>query len=84
VREAVFTVFFEQLGLPRESALALSFLGWVLIMLFSTSGAVAYLSRRRGSTGVQPGFDRGQTGVRPESNPFDEPDPPEIATRDTF
>jgi uncharacterized protein (TIRG00374 family) len=65
VREGVFIVFFDQLGLPRESALALSFLGWVLIMLFSTSGAVAYLSRARGQTGVRPGSDRGQTPLRP-------------------
>jgi uncharacterized membrane protein YbhN (UPF0104 family) len=45
VREATFGFYFTQLGLSLESALALSFLGAVLIMLFSTSGAVAYLLR---------------------------------------
>lgn len=47
VREWVFGAYFTQLGLPLESALALSFIGAVLIMLFSTSGAVVYLSRRQ-------------------------------------
>lgn len=47
VREWVFGTYFTQLGLPLESALALSFIGAALIMLFSTSGAVVYLSRRR-------------------------------------
>ena len=46
VREWVFGTYFTQLGLPLESALALSFIGAALIMLFSTSGAVVYLSRR--------------------------------------
>lgn len=45
VREATFSVFFARVGLPIESALALSFVGAVLIMLFSTTGAVAYLAR---------------------------------------
>ena len=47
VREWVFTTYLGRLGLPAESALALSFIGAALIMLFSTSGAVAYLSRRQ-------------------------------------
>ena len=47
VREWVFSAYFTQLGLPLEWALALSFIGAALIMLFSTSGAVVYLSRRR-------------------------------------
>jgi uncharacterized protein (TIRG00374 family) len=46
VREAVFGSYLTRLGLPLESALALSFIGAALIMLFSTSGAVVYLSRR--------------------------------------
>jgi uncharacterized membrane protein YbhN (UPF0104 family) len=46
VREATFVVYFQQIGLPAESALALSFIGAVLIMLFSTSGAVAYATGR--------------------------------------
>jgi len=47
VRETTFGLYFSRLGLPLESALALSFVGAVLIMLFSTTGAVAYLTRPR-------------------------------------
>ena len=47
VREATFTVYFAALGLPSESAFALSFIGAVLIMLFSLSGAVVYVMRGR-------------------------------------
>jgi hypothetical protein len=47
VREATFGFYFTRLGLPLESALALSFIGAVLVMLFSTSGAVTYLARKR-------------------------------------
>ncbi len=47
VREWVFGAYLTRLGLPLESALALSFIGAALIMLFSTSGAVVYLSRRQ-------------------------------------
>jgi len=47
VREATFGFYFTRLGLPLESALALSFIGAVLVMIFSTSGAIAYLARRR-------------------------------------
>jgi glycosyltransferase 2 family protein len=47
VREATFSYYFAQLGLPLESALALSFLGAVLVMVFSLSGAAAYLARTR-------------------------------------
>jgi uncharacterized protein (TIRG00374 family) len=46
VREATFTFYFSKLHLPIESALALSFIGAALIMLFSVSGAVAYLTRK--------------------------------------
>jgi len=48
VREATFGFYFTQLGQPLESALALSFIGAALIMLFSTSG-VPFLLRRRSS-----------------------------------
>ena len=52
VREATFSVYFARLHLPLESAIALSFIGAVAIMLFSTSGAVVYLVRRsHGDTG---------------------------------
>jgi uncharacterized protein (TIRG00374 family) len=45
VREATFVLYLKPLGVPPESALALSFIAQVLIMIFSTSGAVAYLTR---------------------------------------
>jgi uncharacterized protein (TIRG00374 family) len=51
VREATFGFYFNRLGLPLESALLVSFMGAALIMLFSLTGAVAYLGRRRGSPG---------------------------------
>lgn len=47
VREATFSYYFAQLGLPLESALALSFLGAVLVMIFSLSGAAVYLAKPR-------------------------------------
>jgi glycosyltransferase 2 family protein len=45
VREAAFTFYFSRIGLPIESALVVSFMGAGLIILFSLSGAVAYLLR---------------------------------------
>src|SRR4029078_4192833 len=45
VREATFGFYFSRLGLPLESALLVSFMGAVLIMLFSLTGGVAYLRR---------------------------------------
>jgi hypothetical protein len=45
VREATFAFYLTRLGLPLESAIALSFIGAVLIMVFSMSGAIAYLTR---------------------------------------
>jgi hypothetical protein len=51
VREATFTVYFHQIGLPRESALVVSFMGAALMMLFSLSGAAVYILR--GSRGRQ-------------------------------
>lgn len=61
VREATFTLYFARLGLPAESAFALSFLGAVLIMVFSLSGAAAYVLRGRqkpAAAGVSMGDDR--------------------------
>jgi len=49
VREATFSYYFARLGLPLESALALSFLGAVLVMVFSLSGGAISLSRSRHS-----------------------------------
>jgi len=45
IRDATFGFYFTRLGLPLESALLVSFVGAALIMLFSLSGGVAYLSR---------------------------------------
>jgi uncharacterized membrane protein YbhN (UPF0104 family) len=45
VREATFTFYFSRIGLPIESALVVSFMGAGLVILFSLSGAVAYLLR---------------------------------------
>jgi hypothetical protein len=45
VREATFTLYFSRIGLPIESALVVSFMGAGLIILFSLSGAAAYLMR---------------------------------------
>ena len=47
VREATFGYYFTRFGEPLETALALSFVGAALIMLFSISGAVANVTRRR-------------------------------------
>jgi glycosyltransferase 2 family protein len=46
VREQTFVLYLTRLGLPAESALAMSFLGAAMIMLFSTSGFAAYISRK--------------------------------------
>jgi glycosyltransferase 2 family protein len=50
VREATFGFYFTQLGQPLESALALSFIGAALIMIFSTSGVPFLLQRRRSAS----------------------------------
>ena len=57
IREQTFTSYFKALHLPAASALALSLTSAALIMLFSTSGAVAYLTRRERT-------DVGAEGVR--------------------
>jgi uncharacterized protein (TIRG00374 family) len=46
LREGLFTVYFAQVGLPRESALAFSLVGAGLAVALSLSGAVAWLARR--------------------------------------
>lgn len=46
VRESVFIVYFGQIGLGRDSALAFSLVGAGLIVLLSLSGAVVWTSRR--------------------------------------
>ncbi len=47
VREATFGAYFTRLGLPLESALAVSLVGAVLVMVFSLSGAVALIPDRQ-------------------------------------
>ncbi|HXE80006.1 MAG TPA: lysylphosphatidylglycerol synthase transmembrane domain-containing protein [Vicinamibacterales bacterium] len=46
VREAVFSYYFSRLGAPIEGALVISLLGAGLVMLFSLTGALAYVLRR--------------------------------------
>jgi len=46
VREATFGFYLSQIGIPLESAMALSFIAAGLVMLFSMSGAAAYVARR--------------------------------------
>jgi hypothetical protein len=45
IRESVFIVYFRQLGLSRDSALAFSLVGAGLIVILSLSGAVVWSSR---------------------------------------
>lgn len=46
LREGTFGLYFSRMGLPPAQGVALSFIGAALMMLFSISGAVAYLTRR--------------------------------------
>lgn len=52
IRETVFIVYFAQVGLPRESALAFSLVGAGLIVLLSLSGAVVWTSRGQANAAV--------------------------------
>ncbi len=45
VREATFSFYFTRLGLPIESAVIVSLVGAGLIIIFSLTGAVAYIGR---------------------------------------
>jgi uncharacterized protein (TIRG00374 family) len=45
LREGLFALYFSQVGLPRESALAFSLTGAGLIILLSLSGAVVWMAR---------------------------------------
>jgi hypothetical protein len=49
IRESVFILYFAQVGLPRDSALAFSLVGAGLIVLMSLSGAVVWTSRGSGA-----------------------------------
>lgn len=46
LRESVFAVYFAQVGLSRDSALAFSLVGAGLMVLLSLSGAIVWTSRR--------------------------------------
>jgi len=54
IRESVFILYFSQVGLPKESALAFSLLGAGLIVVLSLSGAVVWTSRNVPSTPSAP------------------------------
>jgi hypothetical protein len=56
LREGLFTVYFGQVGLPKESALAFSLVGAGLVVLLSLSGAVAWMGRT-GAEPSEPGAD---------------------------
>jgi hypothetical protein len=45
VREATFSFYFTQLGLPIQSGVLVSLGATVLMMIFSLSGAAVYMSR---------------------------------------
>jgi uncharacterized protein (TIRG00374 family) len=49
VREGTFVGYLAQIGISKESAVTLSLIGAVLVMVFSMSGAAAYLARRKKS-----------------------------------
>jgi uncharacterized membrane protein YbhN (UPF0104 family) len=50
VREAAFTFYLTPLGVPRESAVLLPLVATALVILFSLTGGVLYVSRKRFST----------------------------------
>lgn len=50
VREGTFVTYLARIGVPQESAIALSLIGAALVMLFSMLGAAAYLTRRKAKT----------------------------------
>lgn len=70
VREATFGYYFSRLGLPLESALLVSFVGAGLVMLFSVSGGVVYLTRR-GAPAEDPEMTTVQLDA-PRSQPYPE------------
>jgi len=55
LREGLFTLYFAQVGLSRDSALAFSLLGAGLAVVLSLSGAVAWLARRQPEPAAYPG-----------------------------
>jgi uncharacterized membrane protein YbhN (UPF0104 family) len=55
IRESVFILYFGQVGLPRDSALAFSLVGAGLIVLLSLSGAIVWTAREAAPAPVPPG-----------------------------
>jgi uncharacterized protein (TIRG00374 family) len=49
VREATFSIYFARLGVPLESALAVSFTSVLIAVLMSLAGAIVYVLRRPAS-----------------------------------
>jgi hypothetical protein len=47
IREATFSFYFTRIGLPIQSAVLMSLVGAVLMILFSVGGAVVYVARGR-------------------------------------
>jgi uncharacterized protein (TIRG00374 family) len=54
LREGLFTLYFAQIGLPRDSALAFSLVGAGLIVLLSLSGILAWMARGNGAQPATP------------------------------
>lgn len=55
LREGLFAVYFAQVGLSRESALAFSLVGAGLMVVLSLSGAVAWLTRSQAAPAASTG-----------------------------
>jgi hypothetical protein len=54
VREATFAYYFTRIGLSIEQALLVSFVGAAMMIVFSLSGAAAYVGRGRQAVDRQP------------------------------
>jgi uncharacterized protein (TIRG00374 family) len=73
IRESLFIVYFGQMGLPRDSALAFSLVGAGLIVLLSLSGAFVWMARS--DIQRQVGGDSGPTRA-PQQASLDDAAPP--------
>lgn len=56
VREATFAYYFTRIGLSIEQALLVSFMGAAMMIVFSLSGAAAYIGRGRQTVDTTCGF----------------------------
>ena len=54
IRESIYIMYFRQLGLTRDSALAFSLVGAGLIVVLSLSGAVVWSSRAEPAEAATP------------------------------